>query len=150
MPLTPRVYACMWMCVRMCVLVCRCMYVCACTWYSRLPASVCLQVTESSLLTCARLYMCVCLCVYVSLCVCLCVCVNMESFQCVFPGLVDKDTSGRVRVNLASMQNILLKAYLPGTNFGSLGVARAMEIFGVEGQLSPNGVCLACVFDLHA
>eukprot|EP00041_Stephanoeca_diplocostata_P016054 m.312304 g.312304 ORF g.312304 m.312304 type:complete len:397 (+) comp20238_c0_seq9:270-1460(+) len=55
-------------------------------------------------------------------------------------GLSEKDTSGRVRVNLAAMQNILLKAYLPGTNFGSLDVARTTEIFGVEGHLSPNGV----------
>eukprot|EP00040_Diaphanoeca_grandis_P015492 m.79125 g.79125 ORF g.79125 m.79125 type:complete len:396 (+) comp25182_c0_seq1:44-1231(+) len=53
--------------------------------------------------------------------------------------LISLDPSGRIQTSIGAQTHVLLKAFLPGLNFGSIGERRANEIFGVPGKLSENG-----------
>jgi len=49
------------------------------------------------------------------------------------------DPSGRIQTSIGNQTHILLKGFLPGKNFGSIGEQRALAIFGAEGRTSENG-----------
>lgn len=59
--------------------------------------------------------------------------------QSMIKHLSDADPSGRVYLNLKSQTHVLMKAFVPGANFGEIGEKRAVEIFGLPGMPSTNG-----------